>query len=413
MDRSIAIDIEHVSKLFYITQQGSSYRTLRELVQNIFSPYTSKKKRNKLWALDDISFQVKTQDRFAIIGLNGAGKSTLLKVLSRVLVPTSGRVRINGRVSSLLELGTGFHPDLSGRDNIYLNGSILGMSRKETRAVYEDILEFSEIEKFIDTPIKFYSSGMQARLGFAVAAHLNSEILIVDEVLSVGDFAFQQKCIKRMHEICRSGRTILFVSHNLDAVKSLCDRAILLSAGKMQRIGNVEDVSDEYARVNREQTNKTLMWSGSKGNDYFQIKKFSIENETRNVKIERHASLTLIIEYEVFENIHDLIIGVDIINSRDHPVAATYYPASQSTTPLISAPGVYLARLTLDFSLFTGGNYTVAFLATMKGAGYILHHDPALRLFVDDGMDLVTEQYHSKLPDGVTHPTAWKWVTDH
>ena len=204
---------------------------------------------DEIWALKDVSFGVRQGEIVGIIGRNGAGKSTLLKILSRVTAPTSGEVRVKGRIASLLEVGTGFHPELSGRENIFLNGTILGMTRAEIQKKFDEIVAFAEVEKFLDTPVKRYSSGMYVRLAFAVAAHLESEILIVDEVLAVGDIAFQKKCLGRMTEVAQTGRTVLFVSHNMGAIKSLCSRAMLLDAGRVSCDGSVDRVVDVYSAL--------------------------------------------------------------------------------------------------------------------------------------------------------------------
>ena len=196
------------------------------------------------WALKQVSFDIKKGEVVGIIGRNGAGKSTLLKILSRITKPTEGYVRIHGRIGSLLEVGTGFHPELTGRENIYLNGAILGMTKREIGGKFDEIIAFAEIEKFIDTPVKFYSSGMYVRLAFAVAAHLEPDILIVDEVLAVGDMEFQKKCLGKMEDVTHQGRTVLFVSHNMGAIKSLCSRAILLDAGRVVCDGGVDLVVD-------------------------------------------------------------------------------------------------------------------------------------------------------------------------
>ena len=205
----------------------------------------------EFWALKDVSFEVKQGEVLGIIGRNGAGKSTLLKILSRITEPTEGRVLLRGRVSSLLEVGTGFHPELTGRENIFLNGAILGMTQREIRKKFDEIVAFAEVEKFLDTPVKHYSSGMYVRLAFAVAAHLEPEILIVDEVLAVGDAEFQKKCLGKMNEVSRSqGRTVLFVSHNMEAVSKLCTHGILFEAGRVRAIGNVKNVVSAYLHGN-------------------------------------------------------------------------------------------------------------------------------------------------------------------
>ncbi len=200
------------------------------------------------WALDDVSFEIEPGEVVGVMGQNGAGKSTLLKILSRITEPTTGEIKINGRVGSLLEVGTGFHPDLTGRENVFLNGAILGMKRAEIIAKFDEIVAFAEIDRFLDTPVKRYSSGMRVRLGFAVAAHLNPEILIVDEVLAVGDVAFQKKCLGKMNDVAGGGRTVLFVSHNMSAVRHLCTRGIYLNAGKVAFTGEVSDCIDLYLK---------------------------------------------------------------------------------------------------------------------------------------------------------------------
>ncbi len=248
------IKVEHISKSYILKHQNAErYTALRDVLTNkaksIFSSSNAsnqKQTSEEFWALNDVSFEVKQGERVGIIGRNGAGKSTLLKVLSRIVTPTKGRITIDGRVASLLEVGTGFHPELSGRENIYLNGSILGMSKSEIKNKFDEIVAFSEVEKFLDTPVKRYSSGMYVRLAFAVAAHLDPEILIVDEVLAVGDAEFQKKCLGKMKDVSSEGRTVLFVSHNMAAVRNLCDKAILLNKGTVHMQGSVDVVMDEY-----------------------------------------------------------------------------------------------------------------------------------------------------------------------
>jgi lipopolysaccharide transport system ATP-binding protein len=215
----------------------------------------------EFWALKDVSFDVRRGEVVGIIGRNGAGKSTLLKILSRITAPTAGRLRIRGRVASLLEVGTGFHPELTGRENIFLNGAILGMGRKEIVRKFDEIVAFAEIEKFIDTPVKYYSSGMYMRLAFAVAAHLEPDILIVDEVLAVGDAAFQKKCLGKMEDVSRGGRTVLFVSHNMTAVQTLCQRTILLRIGRVAFVGDARQGIGQYLNEAESQKARERRWS--------------------------------------------------------------------------------------------------------------------------------------------------------
>jgi len=255
----IAIKVEGLSKQYQIGGRKKTYGTLRDTLANAFvAPFRRAGKLMRgqatsaaeldetIWALKDISFSVKHGDVVGIIGRNGAGKSTLLKILSRITEPTEGRIRIRGRVSSLLEVGTGFHPELTGRENVYLNSAILGMRKTEVNRKFDEIVAFSEIEKFLDTPVKFYSSGMRVRLAFAVAAHLQPDILLVDEVLAVGDAAFQQKCLGKMGNVAKQGRTVLFVSHNMPAVLSLCTKAHWLDNGEFAYSGSVDSTVKRY-----------------------------------------------------------------------------------------------------------------------------------------------------------------------
>lgn len=255
----VAIRVEGLSKQYRIGGKQERYKTLRDTLTDAFSSpfrraaqlvrgqaYGAANLNETIWALKDVSFEVKKGEVVGIIGRNGAGKSTLLKILSRITESTSGYVEVFGRIGALLEVGTGFHPELTGRENIYLNGAILGMTRQEIDRKFDEIVDFAGVEKFIDTPVKHYSSGMALRLGFAVAAHLEPEILIVDEVLAVGDAAFQNKCLGKMSDVASSGRTVLFVSHNMAAVRSLCERSILLRSGTIHFEGATEETIRAY-----------------------------------------------------------------------------------------------------------------------------------------------------------------------
>src|SRR5215470_7175522 len=244
----VAIRCEGLGKHYRLGRR-EPYRALRDTLPALLrAPFTRSASGDDtmLWALRDVSFTVRAGDVVGIIGANGAGKSTLLKILSRITAPTVGRATIHGRVGSLLEVGTGFHPELTGRENIYLNGAILGMRKAEIAAKFDEIVAFAEVERFLDTPVKHYSSGMYVRLAFAVAAHLNPEILVVDEVLAVGDMAFQKKCLGKMDEVSQGGRTVLFVSHNMAAVENLCRRGIVLDQGKLAFQGAARDVVHNY-----------------------------------------------------------------------------------------------------------------------------------------------------------------------
>src|SRR5262252_7844696 len=244
------ITAENIGKEYKIGTQSAAYATVREALTNaVFSLSrigAAPRPNNLIWALRDVSFNINPGEVVGIIGRNGAGKSTLLKILSRVTEPTTGRIVLRGRVGSLLEVGTGFHPELTGRENVFLNGSILGMSRHEITSRFDEIVAFAEVEQFIDTPVKRYSSGMYLRLAFAVAAHLEPEILLVDEVLAVGDVAFQKKCLGKMGDVARQGRTVLLVSHNMAAIQSITGRCLLIEQGQIVCEGDVNTVVQRY-----------------------------------------------------------------------------------------------------------------------------------------------------------------------
>ncbi|RUT07186.1 ABC transporter ATP-binding protein [Dulcicalothrix desertica PCC 7102] len=249
------IRVRNLGKKYVIGhKQEGGYTSLRDVLTNrtkaLLNPSQFKSKtrshKDEFWALKDLSFDIKQGDKVGVIGRNGAGKSTLLKVLSRITEPTKGRINVKGRIASLLEVGTGFHPELTGRENMYLNGAILGMSKAEIQQKFDEIVAFAEVEKFLDTPVKRYSSGMYVRLAFAVAVHLEPEILVIDEVLAVGDAQFQKKCLNKMSEVAKQGRTILFVSHNMSAIRSLCNVGLVLSKGTLKDIGEITEVTDRY-----------------------------------------------------------------------------------------------------------------------------------------------------------------------
>jgi lipopolysaccharide transport system ATP-binding protein len=291
------IQVQDLSKSYTISHEGKeSYTALRDVVvmkaKKIFSfpgkLTSTSKTKEEFWALKDISFEINSGDRVGIIGRNGAGKSTLLKILSRITEPTNGVIRIKGRVASLLEVGTGFHPELSGRENIFLNGAILGMSRAEIKRQFDAIVDFAEVEKFLDTPVKRYSSGMYVRLAFAVAAHLEPEILVVDEVLAVGDAQFQKKCLGKMEDVSKNaGRTVLFVSHNMTAMQGLCNQGILLEKGVMKFQGQIGDTITHYLRQFTE-TRRIVEWEieNAPGDEKTKFLKAEVNSLSKNKNID-------------------------------------------------------------------------------------------------------------------------------
>ena len=311
--RSI-ISVQHVSKKFLIGRLRLPYQTLRDSVMTaIKAPFRFRNRSDstddQIWALKDVSFEVKPGEVLGFIGRNGAGKSTLLKILSRVTEPTSGRVELYGRSGSLLEVGTGFHPELTGRENIFMNGAILGMPRREILRKFDEIVAFAEVERFIDTPVKHFSSGMYLRLAFAVAAHLDPEILIVDEVLAVGDSRFQRKCLQKMEDVGHQGRTVIFVSHSMAAISRLCSRAILIEGGRVAGDGPTDEVVNSYLRG---ETNSAAAreWNSSTapGNNVARLHSVKIcdEDNAMVASVDIRHPVALVMEFEVLEPGHVL-----------------------------------------------------------------------------------------------------------
>lgn len=319
----IVIKVENLSKRYEIGRQRQSGDGLRHRLEDWMNPAKWFKGRNApgerstedFWALKDVSFEIKQGDVVGIIGRNGAGKSTLLKILCRITEPTNGRVKMRGRVASLLEVGTGFHPELTGRENIFLNGAILGMSRVEIKKKFDEIVAFSEVEKFLDTPVKRYSSGMYVRLAFAVAAHLEPEILVVDEVLAVGDAQFQKKCIGKMQDVSDGGRTVLFVSHSITTVRRLCSRAILLGSGKIVAQGAASQILTHYQTVTLPQQGRQD-WpniGGAPGSEVCRIRRIRATDEAgKDIGVVDISSRFLI------EIVFDVLVGGHVLVPNFH-----------------------------------------------------------------------------------------------
>lgn len=368
----IAIKAENLGKKYVIGHQAErvSYMALRDvLVQNARTlwnkskdlakgkPVTQGDTTEEVWALKDVSFEIRHGEAVGIIGRNGAGKSTLLKVLSRITEPSSGRVTIDGRVASLLEVGTGFHPELTGRENIYLNGTILGMTRKEIKRKFDEIVAFAEVEKYLDTPVKRYSSGMYVRLAFAVAAHLEPEILVVDEVLAVGDAGFQKKCLGKMGDVAKEGRTVIFVSHNMGLINDLCTRVVLLQNGSVIADGLPDDVTQQYlsrggpmqAYVEFEPTAKEV---------YFSSLSLCRDNGEPAVTFDIRKPIYLRMQFVVKQHVSGLQAAISVYNSRGNHI---FYHSSGYTDPPIEIEnaGSYNLSVQLPGMFLTAGTYTV------------------------------------------------------
>lgn len=312
-----------------------------------------------IWALKDVSFEVEEGERIGIIGFNGAGKSTLLKIFSKITAPTMGQIKIKGKVASLLEVGTGFHPELTGRENIYLNGTILGMKRPEIEKKFDEIVEFSEIGKFIDTPVKRYSSGMYVRLAFAVAAHLEPEILVVDEVLAVGDFAFQRKCLEKMEDVSTGGRTVLFVSHNMGSINRLCNRAVLLRHGEVAAVGPTASVINKYmkegiagaAQYNQEHNPEKPM----------NLLEARVVNQDGGVvsQFGYDEPVLIRLKYEINEPVRGCYVGIELLTSIGVSVLTTADHDADMTMLEDRKPGVYEGEVVIPPQFLNPGEYMV------------------------------------------------------
>jgi lipopolysaccharide transport system ATP-binding protein len=350
----IAIQAEGLGKEYQIGKR-ESYRSLRDTLSEAFQKPFRRSRRDqveKFWALKDVSFEVKRGEIIGIIGRNGAGKSTLLKLLSRITEPTKGYADIYGRVASLLEVGTGFHPELTGRENIYLNGAILGMKKAEIERHFDDIVAFAEVEKFLETPVKHYSSGMYVRLGFSVAVHLEPEVLVVDEVLAVGDAQFQRKCLGKLKSVGRtSGRTILFVSHNMAAVRSICSRGILLDQGVTVLQGQIDEVVDSYLRDNPQ----TGLASQSLETPSFFLESVEIR-QTRGGVIKTFDPVQILVTFTPKQDIADFGLYIGIISADEQRVAGLDSP-DFVTLPPIPAGRQTAAGFEIPSFPFLAGNY--------------------------------------------------------
>jgi len=377
------IEIHDLGKKYSVADV-QPYLALRDIVtEKAKNIYRKKRKANEFWALQNINLEIEKGERLGVIGRNGAGKSTLLKILSKITPPTTGEIKLHGRVASLLEVGTGFHPELTGRENIYLNGSILGLTKKEINRKLDEIIEFSGVEKFIDTPLKHYSSGMQLRLAFSVAAHLEPEILLIDEVLAVGDMEFQKKCIGKMEEVNKTdGRTILFVSHNMSYIHSFCNKAILLEKGEMIKKGMVSEVVNEYISCIGKASSSQVWINNRPGNHVVRLNSVRIISESGITKESFSANEKIGIEmqYEVMENGHVLWLGHNIYDDKGLNVFDTHSVSSE----LYNKPhekGNFTAVAWIPENLLNMGNYIVS-TAIFNHLDQVIHlHEKDILLF--------------------------------
>jgi homopolymeric O-antigen transport system ATP-binding protein len=377
------VKVEHLSKHYQIGSKTAQYATLRESLSNaVRSPFAKLRRGSRsqesIWALRDVSFNVMPGEVLGVIGQNGAGKSTLLKILSRITEPTEGRAELYGRAGSLLEVGTGFHPELTGRENIYLNGAILGMTRPEINRKFDEIVAFAELEKFLDTPVKRYSSGMYMRLAFSVAAHLDPEILVVDEVLAVGDAAFQKKCLGRMRDISTGGRTVLFVSHNMAAIRSLCERGILLAKGRKVFEGPAGECVDRYlAEITQHATNEVDLTRARRvpnADLTLKINKVRLVSADGRPLVRSGDPLEVEMMFSVTEPLEEVVVGLNV-SSGDN--VAIFECRNSHSAGVIDrlAPGEYAIQCRIEQNILSPGVYVlnVGARCASKYLDYVQH----------------------------------------
>ena len=397
-----AITVENLSKKYIIAHQlrerhpalrdaitNNAKRVFRRLRHPLGGFDTDDPQHEKFWALKDINFDIKKGDRIGVIGRNGAGKSTLLKILSRITEPSSGRIDISGRIASLLEVGTGFHPELTGRENIFLNGAVLGMKRVEIKRKFDEIVAFAQTEKFLDTPVKRYSSGMQVRLAFAIAAHLEPEILLIDEVLAVGDLGFQKKCLGKMNEVTRHGRTVFFVSHNIGMVRILCNKSILLTSGKITQYDDTQDVVETYLSVHKTEmgSNGEICWSKQTpgpGCDDIRLLSIRLLNNagTAASVFTKDEIINIEIAYEVYRKLSGVRVHVTL-TTEDGIVAFTSTNHGKGTEELM--PGKFRSRATIPHDFLNVKTYYVKVYFDVPGIRALVPEDEYLFFKCDPG----------------------------
>ena len=413
----IIITVENLSKRYLVghrSEQHQRYTTLRDVISREARNFVRKAvdfvhgrqivqgdEVEEFWALKDVSFEVKRGEVLGIIGRNGAGKSTLLKILSRITKPDGGRVILHGRVASLLEVGTGFHPELTGRENIFLNGAILGMTRAEITRKFDEIVAFAEVERFLDTPVKHYSSGMYVRLAFAVAAHLEPEILVVDEVLAVGDAEFQSRCLGKMTEVARTGRTILFVSHNLGAISSLCGKAVELRDGHIAQMGVPTDVVEAYLKsATMDSSSRTWPAENALGTDAVRLCAVRVFPRHGRVNSPITSDKATHVELEFITEIlePDLCIGFELLGADGHCIFWSYHTDMHSDKWPTIRKGTNVLRCTIPAGLLNAGSYSVAPKLSCHNRYWILNGGPVVSFNVTLGHGV--SPFWTNLSDG-------------
>ncbi|MBP9014342.1 MAG: ABC transporter ATP-binding protein [Smithella sp.] len=419
----VVIKAENIGKKYTIGHQAENgrYVALRDVLvhnaKNLWNktkdlvsgkPIIQGDTTEEIWALKDINFEIKRGEAVGIIGRNGAGKSTLLKILSRITEPTTGCVTIKGRVASLLEVGTGFHPELSGRENIYLNGTILGMTRAEIKRKFDEIVAFAEIEKYLDTPVKRYSSGMYVRLAFAVAAHLEPEILVVDEVLAVGDAQFQKKCFGKMESVGKEGRTVLFVSHNMGAIKSLCSIGILLNEGMLTFFGDINNGVSKYLST----TDKLLgrmQWplSNAPGDQSLRLLSIATTKSGKQVyQFDDNSDIDIELEITTSDDLPNAAIGMIISNQEGHPILHSASNLIEKSVQI--KKGTNQIRYTIPANILKSGQYSVT-VAAVEPNIHSYFRLPDIISFVIISENKEINRYAENVWKGMLSPHIGSW----
>jgi lipopolysaccharide transport system ATP-binding protein len=421
---STVISVENVTKSYRLGQIGggtlkedfsrwwAKLRGLPDPLLKIGEEHHARHAGEQFWALDNVSFDIQEGDVVGIIGRNGAGKSTLLKILSQVTTPTSGQIKIKGRIASLLEVGTGFNPEMTGRENVFLNGAILGMTKAEIRSKFDEIVAFSEIEEFIDTPVKRYSSGMYVRLAFAVAAHLEPEILIVDEVLAVGDAEFQKKCIGKMQDVSRGGRTVLFVSHSMAAVSKLCQHCVLLDGGRLKLFGPTAEIIPHYLKSGK-QTDGIRIWGEGENTQDPRLKMRAMRilapDGTAASHVDIRKPFTIEVEYQILETLPQCRINLRVLT----PDGTIAFSTADSVDPNYAfgsrAAGSYRTRCFIPGNLLNEGYYSLTMGADIPFKKILFIEEAAVGFSVEQTSDLNT-RFPEKWP-GVVCPLL-QWQTE-
>jgi len=416
----VAIRAEKLCKKYHVNPLSPGFKTWREGVNDlamapirVLGSMVSRKPSEgapsaTIWAIRDVSFETGFGDALGIVGHNGAGKSTLVKVLSRITEPTSGRALVAGRVGSLLEVSAGFHPELTGRENVFLNGAVLGMSRADIKQRFDEIVAFSGIERYLDTPVKYYSSGMSMRLAFSVAVHLEPEVLIVDEVLAVGDRGFHKLCLDKMTEAVEEGRCVIFISHNLAAVTHLCDRALLLDAGRVAGFGATSDVVGQYLAAGRYATGRSAIQMTAVGKDGFRFSGVSAGpiGKEPAAQIDRDEGVEVLIEYEVGRAIADCQINLELWNFDGICALSSGLRDGDPLARTVQQPGRHAVTCQIPSEYLRSGLYSVSLEALVPGSGTI---DRAADVLSFEVIDLDSPEY--RLAEGsagaVRPPLIW------